>query len=288
VAADLRGALTAPKVKHHAALLEPQAVGALLRAIDAFDGQPATIWALQIAPHVFVRPGELRQAEWSEIDLEGAVWRIPAARMKMKREHAVPLSEQVIATLKEVKSLMPNTISLLSLDDINLLNEIDETSTTIEGNALLKAQTIYKQTGINCFADDTGLLVDALNGAPGVYSARYAGEQKNDEDNMRKLLLDLLDKETRNAHFKSVMALIIDGKEYLFEGIINGKIISEKIGTNGFGYDPIFVPNGYTETFAQLNSETKNAISHRGIALNKLINFINASVVISNTNLKED
>ncbi len=190
--------------------------------------------------------------------------------------------------LKEVKSLMPNTISLLSLDDINLINEIEETSTTIEGNALLKAQTIYKQTGINCFADDTGLLVDALNGAPGVYSARYAGEQKNDEDNMRKLLLDLLDKETRNAHFKSVMALIIDGKEYLFEGIINGKIISEKIGTNGFGYDPIFVPNGYTETFAQLNSETKNAISHRGIALNKLINFINASVVISNTNLKED
>ncbi len=190
--------------------------------------------------------------------------------------------------LKEVKSLMPNTISLLSLDDINLINEIEETSTTIEGNALLKAQTIYKQTGISCFADDTGLLVDALNGAPGVYSARYAGEQKNDEDNMRKLLLDLLDKETRNAHFKSVMALIIDGKEYLFEGIINGKIISEKIGTNGFGYDPIFVPNGYTETFAQLNSETKNAISHRGIALNKLINFINASVVISNTNSKED
>ena len=190
--------------------------------------------------------------------------------------------------LKEVKSLMPNTISLLSLDDINLLNEIDETSTTIEGNALLKAQTIYKQTGINCFADDTGLLVDALNGAPGVYSARYAGEQKNDEDNMRKLLLDLLDKETRNAHFKSVMALIIDGKEYLFEGIINGKIISEKIGTNGFGYDPIFVPNGYTETFAQLNSETKNAISHRAIALNKLINFINASVFTSTTNSKED
>jgi XTP/dITP diphosphohydrolase len=190
--------------------------------------------------------------------------------------------------LKEVKSLMPNTISLLSLDDINLINEIEETSTTIEGNALLKAQTIYKQTGISCFADDTGLLVDALNGAPGVYSARYAGEQKNDEDNMRKLLLDLLDKETRNAHFKSVMALIIDGKEYLFEGIINGKIISEKIGTNGFGYDPIFVPNGYTETFAQLNSETKNAISHRGIALNKLINFINASVVFSNTNSKED
>lgn len=178
--------------------------------------------------------------------------------------------------VKEVKSLIPNTINLLSLDDINLLNEIEETSTTIEGNALLKAQTIYNQTGINCFADDSGLLVDALNGAPGVYSARYAGEQKNDEDNMQKLLLDLTNKDSRKAHFKTVMALIIDGKEYLFEGIINGKIISEKMGTNGFGYDPIFVPNGYTETFAQLNSETKNAISHRGIALKKLIEFINA------------
>ena len=178
--------------------------------------------------------------------------------------------------VKEVKSLIPNTINLLSLDDINLLNEIEETSTTIEGNALLKAQTIYNQTGINCFADDSGLLVDALNGAPGVYSARYAGEQKNDENNMQKLLLDLTNKDSRKAHFKTVMALIIDGKEYLFEGIINGKIISEKMGTNGFGYDPIFVPNGYTETFAQLNSETKNAISHRGIALKKLIEFINA------------
>ena len=178
--------------------------------------------------------------------------------------------------VKEVKSLIHNTINLLSLDDINLLNEIEETSTTIEGNALLKAQTIYKQTGINCFADDSGLLVDALNGAPGVYSARYAGEQKNDEDNMQKLLFNLKNIEARDAHFKTVMALIIDGKEYLFEGIINGKIISEKMGTNGFGYDPIFVPNGYTETFAQLNSETKNAISHRGIALKKLIEFINA------------
>ena len=178
--------------------------------------------------------------------------------------------------VKEVKSLIPVTINLLSLDDINLLNEIEETSTTIEGNALLKAQTIYKQTGINCFADDSGLLVDALNGAPGVYSARYAGEQKNDADNMQKLLFNLKNIETRDAHFKTVMALIIDGKDYLFEGIINGKIISEKTGTNGFGYDPIFVPNGYTETFAQLNSETKNAISHRGIALKKMIEFINA------------
>ena len=177
--------------------------------------------------------------------------------------------------LIEVKSLMPSSITLLSLDDINFQNEIEETSATIEGNALLKAQTIYKQTGRNCFADDSGLLVDALNGAPGVYSARYAGAQKNNEDNLQKLLLDLRNIETRNAHFKTVMALIIDGKDYLFEGIINGKIISEKIGTHGFGYDPIFVPDGYTETFAQLSSEIKNTISHRARALQKMLAFIN-------------
>ena len=177
--------------------------------------------------------------------------------------------------LIEVKSLIPSSITLLSLDDINFQNEIEETSTTIEGNALLKAQTIYKQTGINCFADDSGLLVDALNGAPGVYSARYAGAQKNNEDNLQKLLFDLRNIETRDAHFKTVMALIIDGKDFLFEGIINGKIISEKIGTHGFGYDPIFVPNGYTETFAQLSSEIKNTISHRARALQKMLAFIN-------------
>jgi len=177
--------------------------------------------------------------------------------------------------LKEVKSLMPSAITLLSLDDINFQSEIEETSATIEGNALLKAQTIYKQTGRNCFADDSGLLVDALNGAPGVYSARYAGEQKNNEDNLQKLLFDLRNIETRDAHFKTVMALIIDGKEYQFEGIVTGKIISEKIGTHGFGYDPIFVPDGYTETFAQLSSEIKNTISHRARALQKMLAFIN-------------
>lgn len=177
--------------------------------------------------------------------------------------------------LKEVKSLIPKTIDLLSLDDLNFFDEIEETESTIEGNALLKAKTIYDQTGINCFADDSGLLVEALGGAPGVFSARYAGEQKNDNDNIDKLLKELSWKENRSAHFKTVMALIIDGKDYLFEGIIHGKIITEKIGTNGFGYDPIFMPDGYIKTFAQLNSETKNSISHRGIALKKLINFIN-------------
>ena len=176
--------------------------------------------------------------------------------------------------VKEIKSLIPDSIHLLSLADVNFLSEIEETSDTIEGNALLKARTVYEETGINCFADDSGLLVDVLNGAPGVYSARYAGGQKNDGDNMNKLLDNLLHEKNRNAHFKTVMALIIDGKEYLFEGTIAGKIISEKLGTQGFGYDPIFIPDGYSETFAQMNSETKNLISHRAIALQKLIDFL--------------
>ncbi len=175
---------------------------------------------------------------------------------------------------KEVKSLMPSFIELLSLDDINFHDEIDETASTLEGNALLKAKTIFEKTGINCFADDSGLLVDALNGKPGVYSARYAGEQKNDQDNMQKLLHELNDKPNKNAHFKTVMALIIDGKEHLFEGKIEGKIITEKLGSNGFGYDPIFVPDGYNETFAQLDSETKNKISHRARALQKMLEFL--------------
>jgi XTP/dITP diphosphohydrolase len=178
--------------------------------------------------------------------------------------------------LSEVKSLIPTNIELLSLSDINLTDEIEETASTIEGNALLKAQAIYKQTGINCFADDSGLLVKSLNNEPGVYSARYAGPQKNDEDNMNKLLLNLKERSNREAHFKTVMALIIDGKDYVFEGIINGEIISEKQGSMGFGYDPIFKPTGYTETFAQMNTETKNTISHRSIALKKLVSFIQA------------
>ena len=169
---------------------------------------------------------------------------------------------------------MPSSIELLSLDEISFNDEIEETADTIEGNALLKAKTIFEKTGINCFADDSGLLIDALNGAPGVYSARYAGEQKNDQDNMQKLLHELNGKPNRNAHFKTVMALIIDEQEYLFEGKIEGKIITEKLGTNGFGYDPIFVPDGYNETFAQLDSETKNKISHRARALQKMLEFL--------------
>lgn len=179
--------------------------------------------------------------------------------------------------LKEVRSLMPSNIQLLSLDDINFKNDIEETETTIEGNALLKARTIYQYTGINCFSDDSGLLVDALNGAPGVYSARYAGEQKNDQDNINKLLTELQNMNNRSAHFKTAMALVLDGKEYVFEGIIDGQITNEKHGSNGFGYDPVFMPDGYDQTFAQMDSGTKNAISHRGIALKKLVEFLKTS-----------
>jgi XTP/dITP diphosphohydrolase len=174
----------------------------------------------------------------------------------------------------EVKNLMPATIQLISLNDINLFEEIEETGKTLEENALLKAKTIYNQTGINCFADDSGLLVDALNGAPGVYSARYAGEQKNDENNMQKLLVELHEKPNRNAHFKTAIAIIIDGEENVFEGKIEGTILLEKRGINGFGYDPLFVPNGYSETFAELDLDTKNKISHRAKAMQKMLEFI--------------
>ncbi len=176
--------------------------------------------------------------------------------------------------VKEVKALIPAGIELLSLDDVNFNEDIEETEDAIEGNALLKAKTIYSKTKINCFADDSGLLVDALNGAPGVYSARYAGEQKNDEDNIRKLLKELNTTTNRKAHFKTVMALIINNKVQMFEGIINGTIIKEKKGTNGFGYDPVFVPDGYTKTFAEMSFEEKSAISHRAIALSKVITFL--------------
>lgn len=176
--------------------------------------------------------------------------------------------------LNEVKSLIPQHIELFSLADINFNQDIAETADTIEGNASLKSKAIFDITNTNVFSDDSGLLVEALNGAPGVHSARYAGNQKNDEDNLQKLLRELTDKENRNAHFKTVMSLIIDGKEYLFEGKVNGTIINEKRGTNGFGYDPIFVPEGYNKTFAEMTKEEKSTISHRARALKKMITFL--------------
>ena len=176
--------------------------------------------------------------------------------------------------IQEIQALVPNTIQIVSLEDIGCTEDIPETADTIEGNAILKANYVTEKYGYNCFADDTGLEVDALNGAPGVYSARYAGEQKDANDNMDKLLSELEDKSNRKANFKTVIALNLNGKQNLFTGIINGKIIEEKIGTNGFGYDPIFVADGYEKTFAELTMEEKSTISHRGIAVKELILFL--------------
>lgn len=176
--------------------------------------------------------------------------------------------------IQEIQVLVPKNIQIVSLEDIGCTEDIPETADTIEGNAILKANYVTEKYGYNCFADDTGLEVDALNGAPGVYSARYAGEQKDANDNMDKLLSELEDKSNRKANFKTVIALNLNGKQNLFTGIINGKIIEEKIGTNGFGYDPIFVADGYEKTFAELTMEEKSTISHRGIAVKELILFL--------------
>ena len=176
--------------------------------------------------------------------------------------------------IQEIQALVPNTFQIVSLEDIGCFEDIPETADTIEGNAILKANYVTEKYGYDCFADDTGLEVDALNGAPGVYSARYAGEQKDANDNMDKLLSELKDKSNRKANFKTVIALNLNGKQNLFTGIINGKIIEEKIGTNGFGYDPIFVADGFDKTFAELSMEEKSTISHRGIAVKELILFL--------------
>lgn len=176
--------------------------------------------------------------------------------------------------IKEIQALVSDTIQIISLEDIGCTEDIPETAETIEGNAILKANYITSNYGYNCFADDTGLEVEALNGAPGVYSARYAGEQKDANDNMNKLLSELKDKTNRNANFKTVICLNLNGTQQFFTGIINGKIIDKKIGTNGFGYDQIFIAEGHQKTFAQLTLEEKANISHRGIAVAQLIAFL--------------
>lgn len=176
--------------------------------------------------------------------------------------------------LEEVKALLGDKIELLSMKDINCSTDIPETESTLEGNALLKARYIYEHYHINCFADDTGLEVEALNGAPGVYSARYAGEEHNSEANMKKLLHELEGVENRKAQFRTIFALIIEGKEHLFEGIVKGEIIRQRRGNAGFGYDPIFLPEGCTQTFAEMGNEQKNSISHRAKAAGKLCKFL--------------
>ena len=179
--------------------------------------------------------------------------------------------------IKEIQSILKGSIQLLSLEEIGCHEEIPETAETIEGNAILKANYVTEKYGYDCFADDTGLEVTVLNGEPGVYSARYAGEQRNADDNMNKLLEALLDKEDRSAQFKTVIALNIKGEQHLFTGIAKGNIILDKTGNHGFGYDPIFQPENYTETFAELASEVKNKISHRAKATQQLIDFLNTA-----------
>jgi len=176
--------------------------------------------------------------------------------------------------LLEVNSLIPKSIELLSLDDLQLHEEIPETGNTMEANALLKARYVFGKQGLNCFADDSGLEIDALNGAPGVCSARYAGEDKNNEANIALALRNLEGVENRGAQFRTVIALILDGQEHLFEGVVRGHIIHEKRGSGGFGYDPIFVPQGYDQTFAELGLEVKNRLSHRARAMQKLTEFL--------------
>lgn len=181
-----------------------------------------------------------------------------------------------IHKLQEVQGLFKEGFALSCLKDVNITEEIPETADNLVDNALQKARYVYEKCGIPCFADDTGLEVDALDGAPGVYSARYAGEQKDSKLNMLLLLENMNGKTNRNARFRTIIAYIDENaQEHIFEGEIKGKIIENMAGENGFGYDPIFVPEGYDKTFAELSSEIKNTISHRARAMAKFLSYIN-------------
>lgn len=181
--------------------------------------------------------------------------------------------------LEEISAILGDKVEILSLKDIHCQVDIPETADTLEGNSLLKAQYIREHYGMDCFADDTGLEVEALNGAPGVYSARYAGGEGHDsEANMKRLLKELEEKKNRKARFRTVIALILNGEVHQFEGTVEGHILREKRGSSGFGYDPVFVPEGYTESFAELGEEIKNQISHRARAVQKLAEFLKTEV----------
>ena len=179
-----------------------------------------------------------------------------------------------IHKIEEIKNLLPSFLNLKSLNELNFNGDIEENAQTIEGNALLKAKFIAENYNCNCFSDDSGLEVEALNGAPGVHSARYAGLPKNDANNRKKLLKELQFSNNKNAQFKTVICLILNNNIYYFTGIIKGKIINDEKGNNGFGYDAIFIPNGYDKTFAEMSFSEKTKISHRAIALNKMIDFL--------------
>ena len=176
--------------------------------------------------------------------------------------------------VNEIKSLLGEGVEILSLKDIGCNEELPETQETLEGNALQKASYVADKYGVNCFADDTGLEVESLNGAPGVYSARYAGVECKAEDNMAKVLSELDGKENRTAKFRTIVALILNGEEHSFEGKIDGSITRSKSGSDGFGYDPIFQPNGFDTTFSEMSMSQKNAISHRGKAVAELVAFL--------------
>ena len=175
--------------------------------------------------------------------------------------------------LKEVRALLPD-FEIISLKDIGCFEDIAETGKTLIENAKIKADFISKNFGLDCFADDTGLEIESLGGAPGVYSARYAGEGCNADDNMKKVLIELENMDNRNATFRTVIALIINGDEYIFQGECNGEITKTKNGVGGFGYDPIFMPQGYEITFAEMSKQEKGALSHRGRAVDKLVSFL--------------
>ncbi len=190
------------------------------------------------------------------------------------------MKELIIATnnahkVTEIKSALSDNFNVLSLKEVGITEEIPEEQDTLEGNALQKARYIYDKYGRDCFADDTGLEVSVLNNAPGVYSARYAGEACNSEANIKKLLQELEGIEKREARFRTVIALILDGKEHIFEGMVTGTILKEQQGTAGFGYDPIFQPKGYENSFAMMTLDEKNTISHRGKAVKALVQFLN-------------
>lgn len=177
--------------------------------------------------------------------------------------------------LREVQQTVGDKFEIVSLRECGVVEDIPENEPTLEGNALAKARYIYSRTGLSCFADDTGLEVDALGGEPGVRSARYATDGHDDEANKRLLLERMEGKENRGAQFRTAMALILDGEEYLFEGVVRGEILTQECGDGGFGYDPLFAPEGRSESFAEMSADEKNAISHRGRAVRKLAEFLN-------------
>ncbi len=176
--------------------------------------------------------------------------------------------------LKEVRNLLDGSFELMTLNQIGCFEEIEETATTLEGNAKIKTDHVKQNYGHDCFADDTGLEVDALNGEPGVYSARYAGEQATFDDNVEKLLESMSGIKNRNARFRTVISLILNGEQLFFEGICEGYIEESRSGAKGFGYDPIFRPKGFDQTFAEMDLKTKGRISHRGLAVQKLVTFL--------------